>query len=78
MKWPRILTERDNVTPCPARLLMVCAVAVYHGLVGYALVGQHLVLTFDSLGQYLGHMSMAVGTVAGAIGVKSALKGDSP
>jgi len=78
MKWPRLFTERDNETPCPARVLMLCAVTVYHGLVGYALVAQHLVLTIESLGQYLVHMSMAVGTVAGAIGVKSALKGDAP
>lgn len=73
----QILTERDNATVCPVRVILLGAIVVYHvaAVVGVC-IGQ-LRIDMPSLGDYLQHMSIVMLAAGGSIGAKSALKGDA-
>lgn len=73
----QMLTERDNATVCPVRVILVGAIAVYHlaAVVGVC-IGQ-MRLDMPSLGDYLQHMCLVMGAAGGSIGVKSVLRGDA-
>ena len=71
------ITERDNATACPVRVSVVATGLLYHvgAIVGIAL--HSMTLDMATLGLYVQHMGMLAGIAGGAIGVKSALKGDA-
>lgn len=76
--WRNIITEPDNVTLCPVKIVMLAAGVIYHGLIGFAVGFQHLVLSFDMMGEYLQHMTILGVAFGAAVGAKSLMKGDSP
>ena len=78
MEWlHKLWTEPDNKTPCPLRVVGLSSVAVYHGLFGWMLAGQHAIITTQVLSTYVDNMSTLVGVVGVAIGAKSIMKGDA-
>ncbi len=73
----QMLTERDNSTVCPVRVILLGAIVVYHvaAIVGVCLGQMHL--DMPALGDYLQHMSVVMLAAGGSIGAKSVLKGDA-
>lgn len=78
MGWPKILCEPDNVTPCPVRVVLSGATAVYHAAATYGFIFKGIAFDIETLGKYLEHMCLVGGTMAGGTGIKSVLKGDTP
>ncbi len=77
MKWPKILTESDNVTPCPVRIGTTIATALYHLGV---LVGMDLGtigITMTTMGLYVNQVMTLLGVGGTVVGVKSVLKADA-
>lgn len=77
MKWPKILCEPDNVTPCPVRVGGAAVGIFYHAGVGYILGIERLSMGFPELSMYCTHMMGLLSTIGIGVGIKSACKGDT-
>jgi hypothetical protein len=73
-----LITEANNTTVCPFRCVMLGAGTIYHAAAGWMVFGQHAPVGMEMLGQYIQHMSIFGGTLAGGVGAKSLMKGDAP
>ena len=73
-----LITEGDNSTVCPVRVGSTIVGFLYHVAIVAGVYLEHLHLDMASLGQYIQHMMVLIGTMAAGIGAKSVLKGDAP
>lgn len=73
----QMLTERDNATTCPVRVIIALGVVIYHLGAGFGVALGSIHIGMAELGQYVQHMMTVVGVSGGALGVKSVLKGDA-
>lgn len=72
-----ILTEKNNATGCPVRIGFLLTGLIYHVGAFVMILVQHANIDMLMLGQYIQHMSLLGGVMAGGIGAKSVLKGDA-
>jgi hypothetical protein len=74
----KMLTEGDNQTWCPVRVVFGVGIAVYHGLVGAGFYTHDLHFDIDTLGKYGEHMLKFILSGGAAVGVKALGKADAP
>ena len=78
MSWlTHIVTESDNQTVCPVRIIYFAGVVFYHLFLAVASVTGFLHLDIDTLGQYVKHIVEFGGAAGASIGAKSLMKGDA-
>jgi hypothetical protein len=82
MNWLRkifaqMLTEANNSTLCPVRILGAVAVSIYHiaAAIGVAVGSIHIDMSV--LGDYVRQMIEVTGTLAASVGAKSLMRADA-
>ena len=78
MKLSNMLTEPDNVTLCPVRVILAMGVVGYHWGVVSGLWNGSIKFDIGTLGQYAQHILEFVAGGGAGVGIKSGFKGDAP
>lgn len=77
-KWVRDqITERDNSTICPIRVVGAGVFSIYHAAVLAGVAVHSIPLDITSAGEYLKHMMAFMGTLGFSVGTKSMLGADA-
>lgn len=76
--FQHLLTEKDNITFCPVRMLFMFSGASYHAGFFSGILMHQIVLSMATLGDYTQHLSILLGAGAASVGAKSLLKADAP
>ena len=78
MKLSNLITEPDNVTLCPVRLIVWIGVAGYHLGILWGVYAAAIKADMPSIGLYVQHIVTLAGIGGLAVGGKSLMKGDAP
>ena len=78
MKLANLITEPDNVTLCPVRVVVGLGVIAYHAAALWGLYSGSIKVEMHDLTEYVQHISTFAGIGGLAIGGKSLMKGDAP
>lgn len=76
-KLLNLVTEPDNVTLCPVRIVVGLGVVVYHAAALYGLWTGAIAAEMRDLSLYVQHISTFAGIGGLSIGGKSLMKGDA-
>jgi hypothetical protein len=73
-----LLTESDNSTLCPVRVLTATTAFLYHvaALAGFFLGSVHL--DISTLGQYITHLTTLIAGGGATVGIKALTGGNAP
>ena len=72
-----LLTESDNKTLCPIRILAVTCFVIFHAMFIAGIVLGNVSFDLKSAGEYLQYALSMTGISAASIGMKSIMRGDS-
>lgn len=77
MKLSNLLTEPDNVTLCPVRVILMLGIIGYAAGAVMGFLDGALKADIDTLGQFVKHVVMFITGGGASIGIKSGFKGDA-
>jgi hypothetical protein len=76
--FAHMMSEGDNVTLCPVRILGAVMVGIYHLGASVGVATGKINLDMGALGEYVRQMIEFIGTIAASVGAKSLMRADAP